>query len=292
MTRKRSQKQGHTGCVIPDSDPEFLKADTPYKYGLNRNFYIICLLLFLNSSLFAGFVHNVNKGNKFAGKNKYDEALLIYREAEKSDPDNPLVYFNIGNALYKRQQYDEALKEYEKSTYSKDIAIQSKAYYNIGNTMYKTGRLQEALSNYKKCLDLNQNDEDAKYNVEYVQRKIKEMMKQQKGQEQEEEEQQQQQAQGKEQKKGDEQKKEQENKEKARQEKDKKEKQKKEQEQKQAKDKEQEQKEKQRKEQEKKEGMSKEDAERLLEAFSDEDKKPKKEEMIQAPGLGHKYEDW
>ncbi len=38
----------------------------------------------------------------------------------------------------------------------------------MGNAAYKAGKKDEAIAAYKKALDLNPNDPDAKYNLEYL----------------------------------------------------------------------------------------------------------------------------
>ena len=115
----------------------------------------------------------VLEGNELFAEEKYDQANLKYRDALLQDPDSPLIHFNIGDVLYKKRNYEEALKSYEKATASDDILLQSQAYYNMGNTLYRMGKLVESIQMYKKALELNPEDEDAKYNLEYVRAKLK-----------------------------------------------------------------------------------------------------------------------
>jgi tetratricopeptide (TPR) repeat protein len=60
------------------------------------------------------------------------------------------------------------------------LTDQAKGYYNSGNVLYREGKWEEAIGAYKKALELNPNDEDAKYNLEFVRQKIKENLKPQK----------------------------------------------------------------------------------------------------------------
>jgi len=121
----------------------------------------------------------VLEGNKLYEQKKYDEANNKYRDALVNNPENPIIHYNVGNAQYKKKKYEEALKEYEKSSSIDDILTQSKAYYNMGNTFYRAGKLLESIAMYTQALRLNPNDEDAKYNLEFVRAQLKNQAQQQ-----------------------------------------------------------------------------------------------------------------
>jgi Ca-activated chloride channel homolog len=114
------------------------------------------------------------EGNRLYKEGKIDEALSKWRDAQIEIPDSDKLYYNIGNGLYGQKKYEDAFREYEKSLDSKDSELRSKAYYNIGNTHYRMDKLPEAIEDYKKCLDINPNDEDAKYNIEFIKKKLEE----------------------------------------------------------------------------------------------------------------------
>ena len=132
-------------------------------------------LVLVGSSVFAqgGGHKQVQEGNQLYSEEKYDEANNKYRDALIENPESPIINFNIGDVQYKKRNFEEALKSYEAATSSDDILTQSQGYYNIGNTLYKLGKLPESILAYKKALELNPNDEDAKYNLEYVRAKLK-----------------------------------------------------------------------------------------------------------------------
>ncbi|OIO32629.1 MAG: hypothetical protein AUJ70_05175 [Candidatus Omnitrophica bacterium CG1_02_40_15] len=129
-----------------------------------------------------------NEGNKLYKNGKIDEALSKWRDAQIENPDNDKLHYNIGNGLHEQKKYEDAFKEYEKSLNpdvgaehcsapTKDNEFKANTYYNMGNTHYRMGKLLEAIEDYKKCLDIDPNDEDAKYNIEFVRKKIKENLK-------------------------------------------------------------------------------------------------------------------
>ncbi|MGH7602340.1 MAG: tetratricopeptide repeat protein, partial [bacterium] len=115
----------------------------------------------------------VAEGNKFFAEEKYDEANNKYRDAEVANPESPIVHFNIGDALYKKRKYEEALEAFQKATQkSDDVQLQAQSYYNFGNTLYRLNKWPESLLAYQQALKLNPDDKDAKFNLEYVRAKI------------------------------------------------------------------------------------------------------------------------
>ncbi|MBU1853055.1 MAG: tetratricopeptide repeat protein [Candidatus Omnitrophica bacterium] len=124
------------------------------------------------------------EGKKLYSEGKPSEALSKWRDAQIESPDKEELHYNIGNALHQEKKYEDAYGEYEKSLDSKDAELQSKTYYNMGNTHYRMGKLTEAIEDYKKALDINPDDEDAKYNIEFIRKKIKENLEKEQSQQQ------------------------------------------------------------------------------------------------------------
>jgi len=52
--------------------------------------------------------------------------------------------------------------------------LDAQAYYNLGNSLYRTGQLEPAIDAYKRALTIAPDDQDTKYNLEYVQRQMQE----------------------------------------------------------------------------------------------------------------------
>jgi len=129
---------------------------------------------------------SVKDGNKLYHQGKYDEALKHYNEAALNKPDSDVVNFDIGTALYQKQDYEKAIDAFNKALLSDNHEIEEKAAYNIGNCKYRMGTLKintdlasavslyrEALDYYKRSIELNQKNADAKYNHEFVEKKLK-----------------------------------------------------------------------------------------------------------------------
>lgn len=177
--------------------------------GIIRWVFIICtgvMSIALSASAQAGWLDptadRVGEGNRLYEREKYDDALGKYTDAQINDPESPIIHFNIADAHYKNGKYDEAISAYEKTLRTDDITLGAKAYYNIGNAKYRQGKLNEALDYYKRAIELSNDPDasasgglkevnaDAKYNHEFVEKKIKEQMNEQNEQQQKDEPQQ------------------------------------------------------------------------------------------------------
>ena len=244
-------------------------------------FLFLVLFLVFSTGLHADTARSrVKKGNEAFANKKFDNALNKYQDALLKNPESPLIHFNVGDALYKKKNYKDALKSYQKSLNSKDIHVQEQAYYNLGNCLYKMAKLPESILSYKDALKLDPNDHDAKYNLEYVRRKLKENAKKkpQNRQQQQQQKQQKQQQKQSSRKNQNQQKKQQQQKQEN-------------QKQKQGDQKKQQQ--QQQAQKKKKNEMSKKDAERILNALKNDEKKlQKKREMQTRGGRARVAKDW
>jgi Ca-activated chloride channel family protein len=124
----------------------------------------------------------VKEGNRLFEEGKIDDALKKYTDAQIDYPTSPVIHYNIGDALYKQEKYDGAMEEFEKSLSSDEPHFASMAYYNQGNSLYRKGDYAKAIEAYQQALKLNPDDEDAKFNLEFVRRKLKENAKQEQSQ--------------------------------------------------------------------------------------------------------------
>jgi Ca-activated chloride channel family protein len=221
----------------------------------------------------------LQKGDKTKAADAWDEALKYYRDAEIEKPESYQLSYNLGNVLYQQDKYQDALDKYYKSLSADDVKHRAWANYDLGNTLYRSGKYPEAIQAYQKCLELTPDDEDAKYNLEFVRKKMKEMMDKEKQRQENQKQQNQQQNQQQQQQQQQQ------------------EEQKKQEQQSQASQSEQEQKKKAQQRQQQqlkpKEGMTKEEAERILNAFKDDEKDMQKKKMKEVQGQGARGgKDW
>ena len=57
----------------------------------------------------------LKRGNAFAAKGQYDQAIKDYNKAIQIDPNYEPAYNNRGNAYKEKGKYDEAKKDYKKA---------------------------------------------------------------------------------------------------------------------------------------------------------------------------------
>lgn len=132
-----------------------------------------------SSALGDDFSGAMKAGNRSYEKGDFESAMRHYRDAEIEKPQDPKLHYNLANTLYQQERYEEAVERYNKAYYTENPKLQARTYYNQGNALYRAGKLAEAIQAYEKCLDVTPDDVDAKYNLEFVRKKLKEMMDQQ-----------------------------------------------------------------------------------------------------------------
>jgi Ca-activated chloride channel family protein len=103
---------------------------------------------------------------------EYDRALEGFVEQRVARPEDPQLQLNVGSAYYQLRDYQSAEQEYRRATEAKTERVRADALYNLGNTSFRQGRLEEAVGLYQDALALAPDDQDAKYNLEFVQREI------------------------------------------------------------------------------------------------------------------------
>jgi Ca-activated chloride channel homolog len=112
------------------------------------------------------------------------------------------VGYNNGVTAYRSNDFTSASTAFEQATASTDRGLQQRAYYNLGNTAYRLGEADQpkaqalwerAVKDYETALALAPNDADAKFNRDFVKKKLEELKKQKQKQQQNKQDQQNQQ---------------------------------------------------------------------------------------------------
>ena len=159
-----------------------LKVETCQTITVERFYYSLILLLMIT---FNGHAQEVDpqlaqsnnyifEGNSLVNAD-FIEAEKKYRLGVSTKQNNATGSYNLGNAYYKSELYDEAMSRHlEAVTNSSSKTEKHKAYHNIGNTLMQQKRCKEAVSAYKNALRNNPSDDESRYNLALAQECAKE----------------------------------------------------------------------------------------------------------------------
>ena len=122
----------------------------------------------------------VREGNRDYDEGNFAEAEVEYRKALDDNPNYYKGKFNLGDAMYNQENFEESGKIFnELAEANLSPEQKSKVHYNQGNNLMKGQKYGEAVEAFKKSLRLNPSDYDAKYNLEYARKKLAEQQQQQ-----------------------------------------------------------------------------------------------------------------
>jgi Ca-activated chloride channel family protein len=121
-------------------------------------------------------------------RGEYEDALRLYRNALLERPDSPSLRFNVGDVLFKIEDYEGAMQEYKAALAAADKDLKADTFYNLGNSLFQQQQLEPAIEAYKNSLDAEPGNLDAKANLELAQRFLEQQQQQQQQQQQEGEE--------------------------------------------------------------------------------------------------------
>lgn len=105
---------------------------------------------------------------------QYSEALNTFRQAQVKRPDLPELNLNAGDALYKTQEFQRAVRETQRALDHPQGSLRANAYFNMGNAYFQLERFQDAFDEYKRALREAPQDMDAKINLELALRRLTE----------------------------------------------------------------------------------------------------------------------
>lgn len=169
--------------------------------------YLFLILLLAIADLFPGDGEKEGRrGNELYQKEEFGPAAEAYRAGIAALGESAAerlrygLHNNLGAALLKsgdaagaRKAFSQALAD------SRDPADFARTSYNAGNAAYSAQELEKALAHYRQSLLRDPGNQDAKFNYEFVKRRLKQQQQQQQQQrdnQQQDEQEQQQNSQG------------------------------------------------------------------------------------------------
>ena len=142
---------------------------------MNKIIYSIVLLI-------SGFLFsqendkNLYNGNQSFAQKNYATAEADFRVTEsKKSPKKAVACYNLGNSIYRQNQYGEAQIKYIQALESaKSKTEKHRIYHNLGNTFMMDKNYEAAAEAYKNALRNNPLDEETRYNYALAKKKKKE----------------------------------------------------------------------------------------------------------------------
>jgi len=92
--------------------------------------------------------------------------ILFFLSQAQADTESATALFQKGNASYEAGNFDQAVEQYQKIV---NLGIKnSKVFYNLGNAYFRKNQLGKAILNYRKALALEPRDEDSMANLAFA----------------------------------------------------------------------------------------------------------------------------
>src|SRR5919199_1412255 len=89
--------------------------------------------------------------------------VQAYRKLLQIQPDNFQVWLQLGEALVKQEQWEEAIAPYRRLTELNPDDVQ--AHYRLGKLLIKQGDLEGAIDTLRHALELSPNSDESYYNL-------------------------------------------------------------------------------------------------------------------------------
>ena len=110
-------------------------------------------------------------GNKYLNKELYEDAEMVFREAQASDPQSIVIINRLGIAFRKMGRYDEAIAEYMKAL--KIAPRDPNLYYNLALVFYVKKDYPNTLQGVERSIKLKPDFEEAITLKDNVEKKLR-----------------------------------------------------------------------------------------------------------------------
>ncbi len=108
----------------------------------------------------------------------FPKAEVEYRKAISKNPVDVTAKYNLGNAYYNSQKYEEATQRFTETAKIATTKIDKhKAFHNQGNTFMEQKKYKEAVESYKNALRNNPKDDETRYNLALAKKMLEQQQK-------------------------------------------------------------------------------------------------------------------
>jgi Ca-activated chloride channel family protein len=163
-----------------------------------KHFIVIITLLLINMTCFSQKEKKyIREGNKHFDKGKYENSEVSYRKALEEESQAFNALFNLGDAMYKQEKYEDAAGEFNGvSQMNTDKINRARTFHNLGNSLLKANKIQESIEAFnlayaQDLLDQQQQQQQNQNKEQQEKDQNKDNQKQQESQEQEQNQEQQ-----------------------------------------------------------------------------------------------------
>lgn len=123
----------------------------------------------------------IRRGNKDFKEKDFKAAEIKYRKSLEKNNKSLKGEFNLADALYQQEDYENAAKLFQDlGKKEMEAGEMAEVFHNLGNTFLETDKYKESIEAYKEALRKNPYDQDTRYNLEYARQKLKEQEEQEK----------------------------------------------------------------------------------------------------------------
>ncbi len=115
----------------------------------------------------------IRQGNNRYKLGDFKGAEESYRSALEKNANSDKGIFNLGDAYYQQERYEEAAQQFGLAAkMAEDPSQKAKAFHNMGNAHMGLKQFDKSVDAYKNALRLNPADEDTRYNLAYAQQML------------------------------------------------------------------------------------------------------------------------
>lgn len=105
---------------------------------------------------------------------KFVDAEANYRVSRSKFPNRTVASYNLGNSIYRQNQFSESKYAYANAlTKLKTKSQKHKAFHNLGNVFMKEKDYTQAVEAYKNALRNDPTDEESRYNYALAKKMLK-----------------------------------------------------------------------------------------------------------------------
>ena len=102
----------------------------------------------------------MERANQLYGSQKYVQAIILYRKAEKRGADPVACAFNVANSYFQLQKYPEAASAYRRAVIVSNGEF-APALFNLAAVVYRLGAYAECIAAYHRALRIDPENSSA-----------------------------------------------------------------------------------------------------------------------------------